>query len=110
MLIFDLFQIGNNLLVYRKKAGMSQAELAEAADISDRTYADIERGTANMRILTLLKICRVLKITPNDVLTEEDSHEDELPDFILDGLETCTPMEKKTALRLMSTYLNSIKR
>ena len=70
MLLFDLCAIGNKLLSFRKKRGMTQAEVAEAAGLSDRTYADIERGTVNMRIETLLHICAALYITPNDVLTE----------------------------------------
>ena len=52
MLIFDTIQIGNKLLQFRKKSGLTQAEVAEAAGLSDRTYADIERGTVNMKIET----------------------------------------------------------
>ena len=64
MLIFDLHTIGNKLLTIRKRMGMTQAEVAEAAGLSDRTYADIERGTVNMRTETILRICNVLHITP----------------------------------------------
>lgn len=38
MLIFDLNTIGNKLLAIRKRAGLTQAEVAEAAGLSDRTY------------------------------------------------------------------------
>ena len=72
MLIFDLRVIGNKLLCIRKRMGMTQAEVAEAAGLSDRTYADIERGTVNMRTETILKICSILHITPDEVLTEEN--------------------------------------
>lgn len=71
MLIFDLHTIGNRLLMIRKRMGMTQAEVAEAAGLSDRTYADIERGTVNMRTETILRICTVLHITPDEILTEE---------------------------------------
>ena len=69
MLVYDLRIIGNKLLAIRKRMGMTQAELAEAAGLSDRTYADIERGTVNMRTETMLRICNVLHITPDEVLT-----------------------------------------
>ena len=72
MLIFDFHAIGNRLLTIRKRMGMTQAEVAEAAGLSDRTYADIERGTANMRTETILRICKVLHITPDTILTEEE--------------------------------------
>ena len=63
MLIYDFRVIGNRLLAFRKKAGLTQIEVAEAAGLSDRTYADIERGSVNMRIETILRICDVLHIT-----------------------------------------------
>ena len=62
MLIFNLNIIGNNLYKVRKANGLTQAEVAEKAELSDRTYADIERGNTIMRIDTLLKICNALHI------------------------------------------------
>ena len=56
MLIKDLKIIGNKLLEFRKKAGLTQSQVAEMADLSDRTYADIERGNANMRTDTMVRI------------------------------------------------------
>ena len=73
MLIFNLHTIGNKLLTIRKRMGMTQSEVAEAAGLSDRTYADIERGTVNMRTETILRICNVLHITPDEILTEENT-------------------------------------
>ena len=72
MLVYDFSDIGNKLLAIRKRAGLTQVEVAEAAGLSNRTYADIERGTVNMRSETLLKICNTLHITPNDIFTEND--------------------------------------
>ena len=50
MLVFDFHTIGNKLLSVRKHLGMTQAEVAESAGLSDRTYAQIEHGTVNMPI------------------------------------------------------------
>lgn len=107
MLIFDLYTIGNRLYNIRKKIGMTQADVAEKAGISDRTYADIERGTANMRTETLLKICEALKITPDEVLTENDSLEYKQND-LLERLSTCSIKERQTALNLLEVYLHSL--
>ena len=109
MIIFDFRQIGNKLSQIRKKAGLTQAEVAEAADLADRTYADIERGTVNMSIETILRICNALNITPDEVLTEEPSETDAMLQELLAELEGCTEKEKKTALRLLSVYLQSLK-
>ena len=106
MLIFDFRTIGNKLLTIRKKAGLTQAEVAEAAGLSDRTYADIERGTVNMRIETILKICEALKITPDEILTEEQEPDIMWKNELLEELENCTPKEKETAFKLLAVYLN----
>lgn len=108
MLIFDFRTIGNKLLSVRKRAGMTQSEVAEAAGLSDRTYADIERGTVNMRIETILRICKALHITPDQILTQENTSLAAQQQEILAQLEDCTPQQKETALRLLSVYLNSI--
>lgn len=109
MLLFDFCAIGNKLLSVRKHAGLTQAEVAEAAGLSDRTYADIERGTVNMRIETILKICQALHITPDEVLTEINPAVTTRQAELLQLLDTCSPQEKETALRLLEVYLRSIK-
>ena len=64
MLVLDMREIGNKLLAIRKRMGMTQVEVAEAAGLSSRTYADIERGTVNMRVETILRICDALILPP----------------------------------------------
>lgn len=108
MLIFDLNMIGNKLLAIRKRAGLTQAEVAEAAGLSDRTYADIERGSVNMRTETMLRICNVLHITPDEVLTEENSSLTSKQAVLWERLNACNPKDKETALQLLSIYLKSL--
>lgn len=108
MLIFDFHVIGNKLLSIRKRLGLTQAEVAEAAGLSDRTYADIERGSVNMRIETVLRICDVLHITPDEVLTEEHTSLNAKLDELLNRLNACNPKDKDTALQLLSVYLKSL--
>ena len=108
MLIFDLHTIGNKLLTIRKRMGMTQAEVAEAAGLSDRTYADIERGTVNMRTETILRICNVLHITPDEVLPEENTSLIAQQTELWERLNACNPKDKETALQLLSVYLKSL--
>lgn len=108
MLIFDLHTIGNRLLTIRKRMGMTQAEVAEAAGVSDRTYADIERGTVNMRVETLLRICNVLHITPDEILTEESPTLTGQQTQLWERLNACNPKDKETALQLLSVLLKSM--
>ncbi len=108
MLLFDFSAIGNKLYSFRKRMGMTQAEVAEAAGIADRTYADIERGTVNMRIETVLRICDVLHITPDEVLTDDGSSVVERQSEILERLNACSPKDKQTAFDLLEVFLRSL--
>lgn len=82
---------------------------SEAANLSDRTYADIERGTVNMRIETVLKICAALRITPDTLLTEDSPNLSAKRDELLAELDKCTEKQKETALELLAVYLKSVK-
>ncbi len=108
MLIFDSRAVGNKLLEIRKKRGLTQVELAEMAGLADRTYADIERGSANMRVETALRICEALQITPNEILTAENLSLDAKREEVLKLLQTRSIKEQEVALNILSAYLNSI--
>ena len=108
MLVLDMREIGNKLLAIRKRMGMTQVEVAEAAGLSSRTYADIERGTVNMRVETILRICDALHITPDEVLTKSECELTAQQEEIFSRLNACSPKDRETALRLLSVYLQSL--
>ena len=108
MLVFDLHTIGNKLLIVRKRMGMTQAEVAESAGLSDRTYADIERGTVNTRTETILRICNTLHITPDEILTEDSTSLSIQQTELWERLNACNSKDKETALQLLSIYLKSL--
>lgn len=110
MLIFDSRAVGNKLLAIRKRMGLTQTQVAEAAELSDRAYADIERGTVNMRMDTILRICRALRVTPDEILTEADEPADVRQEELLARLEACSPRDRETALELLSVFLRSLDR
>lgn len=109
MIILDYQKIGNKLYAIRKQMGLTQNEVAEIAGLSNRTYADIERGTVNMRVETILRICSALHVTPNDILTDEISSFSIRKQELLEHLDSCSPKNQETALELLSVYLNSLK-
>ena len=109
MLVFDLHSIGNKLLNIRKKKGFTQAEVAEKSGLSDRTYADIERGSVNMRTETILRICKALQITPDEILTEDNISVSAKQEELWQQLNECSPKDKETALNLLAVYLQSLK-
>lgn len=108
MLIYDFRAIGNRLLAIRRRQGLTQAEVAEAAGLADRTYADIERGTVNMRLETILRICQALHITPDEILTQPPAPLAARQEELLARLNACSEKDRATALRLLEVFLQSL--
>lgn len=107
MLIFDLQVMGQNLLRYRKAAGLTQEELAEAANLSARAYADIERGSVSARLDSLLKICDALGITPDDVLTEKTNDAEQLRKELIHKINHVSAKELEPALKILDIFFSS---
>lgn len=108
MILHDLRAIGERLFTIRKKSGKTQLEVAAEAEISDRTYSELERGITDVRISTVLKTCEALRITPDDILTDHSARTAALEADVLARLQTCTPQQKLTALQLLDVYLRSV--
>ena len=110
MLIYDFRTIGNRLLAIRRQQGLTQAEVAESAGLADRTYADIERGSVNMRLETILRICQALHITPDEILTQPPSALNARQEELLARLNACSEKDRATALLLLEVFLESLNR
>ena len=108
MLVANMHIIGNKLYEIRKRTGLTRAEVAERANLSDRTYADIERGSSNMRAETLIGICNALHITPNEIFVDTEKQLDLQQEEIINRLSECSEKERETALELIEVYLRSL--
>lgn len=60
--------IANNLTYYRKKAGITQQELAEKLNYSDKSISKWERGDGVPDIYILKQIADLYEITVNDLI------------------------------------------
>lgn len=67
----DQVKIGRFIAERRKKEGLTQAQLAEKLGITDRAVSKWETGKAMPDSSIMLELCRVLKITVNDLLSGE---------------------------------------
>ncbi len=62
--------IGERLRAVRMRQDMSQGALARALGVTQPNVSDIERGARLMTVQQLVKLCRALHITPDEVLGE----------------------------------------
>lgn len=101
-------KIGERIKFYRKKMGYTQLQVADAAFFTERAYADIERGKSNARLDSIINICNVLNILPNDILLDNSVDDSVELNDILSKLDSCTEQQKKTAYAILNAYINSL--
>lgn len=61
----DLLALGEAIREARKKAGLSQEQLALDADVDRAFVSAVERGQRNVTLANLLKLCRTLDERPS---------------------------------------------
>ncbi len=54
-----------------RQLGLSDAEVGRRAGLSERRYGNYVRGAREPDLATLVRICVVLDVTPNDLLLAE---------------------------------------
>lgn len=69
--------IAKNLTAYRKKAGLTQAELAEKINYSDKSVSKWESGNGVPDVYTLAQLAQLYGVTLNDFVGEQAPTEKE---------------------------------
>ena len=84
----DQIKIGKFIAESRKKTNLTQAQLAEKLNITDRAISKWETGKSLPDSSIMLELCDVLKITVNDLLSGEvvtmDNYNKELENNLLE--------------------------
>lgn len=70
----DARVIGARIKAARERAGMTQEELAEAADLSPMHVSAIERGVKTPRLDTFVNIANVLAVSSDTLLQDIVEH------------------------------------
>lgn len=60
-------EIAKNLLFYRKRAGLTQKELAEKLGVKNTAVSNWESGNNSVDIETLFTACKILGVSVNDM-------------------------------------------
>ena len=63
-------KLGANIAAYRKRAGLTQAGLAEKLNYSDKAVSKWERGESLPDVLTLVQLSELFDVTVNDLLVD----------------------------------------
>lgn len=66
-------QLGENIVTYRKRSGLTQAKLAERLNYSDKAVSKWERGESMPDVLTLVQLAELFEITVDELLRDPDA-------------------------------------
>ena len=88
-------QIGSNIALQRKRAGLTQAGLAEKLNYSDKAVSKWERGDSIPDVITLAQLAELFDITVNELVADPDV----LPDDNPGNLERAMTQVSEKALR-----------
>lgn len=88
--------IGSNIARYRRAAGLTQEQLAEAIGVTPAFISRVECGKKNMKIGTLIATANALRVSVDALVRQESSHASfsnihqllkDVPDAYLQGIE-----------------------
>ena len=68
-----------NLIYFRKEYNITQIQLGERLNYSDKAISKWERGESIPDIFVLLKICDMFNCTLDELLSEKDQKKKRLP-------------------------------
>ena len=95
----DQVKIGKFIAECRKKENLTQMQLAEKLNITDRAVSKWETGKAMPDSSVMLELCDALKITVNDLLSGEvvtmDNYNKELENNLLEMIKQKEQADKK---------------
>ena len=95
----DQIKIGKFIAERRKKIGLTQMQLAERLNITDRAVSKWENGRSLPDSSIMLELCDILKISVNDLLCGEvvtmDNYKEKLEQYLLEMVKQKEKSDKK---------------
>lgn len=85
----DYEAMGKRIAKRRVHMGLKQTQLAEQTGISNNYLSGIERGKEKPSLEVLMKLCRLLKVTP-DYFLLGNLYSNNVPQNIMEGLRLCS--------------------
>ena len=100
----QLVEIGQRLRQRRQALGLTRERMSELADIGSGYYGQLEVGTSQMSVDTLIKLSRSMHLSMEYILFGEDCKQGD-PSPIVDLLQKCSPRELTLAEDLLKLFL-----
>ena len=100
----QLAEIGQRLRQKRNELGLTREKFAELADIGAGYYGQLEVGTSQMSIDTLIKVSRAMHL-PMEYILFGEGYEPGSPAAVQELLSRCTERELRLAEEMLKLFL-----
>lgn len=106
-MMIDYAAVGKRIAAIRKKQHMTQEQLAEKTELSIVYISHIENSHSIPSLETLMKLCEVLNVTPDELLlgTRQDMENYLLSD-IQQKILRCSPRQRRLVDRFIDLLLS----
>ena len=102
-------QLGANIVMYRKRSGLTQAKLAERLNYSDKAVSKWERGESMPDVLTLVQLSELFETTVDDLLRDPNEIPENTGGPIEHAMEAAVEKTlKRKANKKVILYLSSL--
>ena len=103
----QLIEIGLRLRQRRQELGMNREKMSELADIGSGYYGQLEVGTSQMSVDTLIKLSRSMHL-PMEYILFGEGYTPGDPSPVVDLLQQCTPRELNLAENMLKLFLMKV--
>ena len=100
----QLVEIGQRLRQRRQELGLTREKMSELADIGTGYYGQLEVGTSQMSIDTLIKLSTSMHL-PMEYILLGSGYEHGDASAVIDLLNRCTPRELTLAEDVLKLFL-----
>ena len=108
----DQMRIGKFIAESRKALGLTQRQLADALDISDKTVSKWETGKGLPEVSLMLPLCRTLGISVNEMLSgerlDEGNYKERAEENMMDLIKENAENKKRMALSVICGVITVI--
>lgn len=102
----DYKEVGKRIAARRRELRLTQCQVEQKADLCFKYLSNIERGMTAISIDVLMKLCDVLKTTPNDLLLDSVIPEEDFLKSMASRLQQMSSKQARLALSLMDWILS----
>ena len=106
----DYNEVGKRIAQRRKELGLKQREVNELAELSDKYLSNIEKARSIPSIDVLMRICSVLKTTPDYILLGQVNFkaDTDMDNLIKEEVKELTFKQKQFVYNFIKWYKENI--